>query len=277
MPSEPPPGPSFGPDQTPAAPGGGPPRKPWWRSMSPLSLTLLAAVAVLVVVVAVVLPGRGGNKSGEVLLEPAASTGPDPFTPNTASSAPATAAASPSFPTPASAGTAPALRSESGAAPGLYGGTGSNTACDANQMAGYLTQNPQKAAAWTEALNSDSTLQWSGGSSLTTNQIPQYLSELTPVLLRADTRVTNNRYIDGHPAPRQSVLEAGSAVMVDKYGVPRVRCSCGNPLLAPRAVPETPVYTGSAWSGFSPNTTVVVNATTVVNTFVLVNVNNGTA
>ena len=96
------------------------------------------------------------------------------------------------------------------------------------------------------------------------------------MLLRTDTRVTNHGFRNGRATPHQSVLQAGTAVLVDQYGVPRVRCYCGNPLLPPVATRRTPAYTGAKWDGFTPAAiTVIVQNTTVINTFVLVNVVDG--
>lgn len=61
--------------------------------------------------------------------------------------------------------------------------------------------------------------------------IDAYVAELTPAHLAADQRVTNHGYRNGSPTPRQSLLKAGTAVLVDAEGVPRVRCYCGNPLV----------------------------------------------
>lgn len=219
------------------------------------------------------------NAAGEVLLEPASMTGPDPFTASVASPVPTIAAPPPAFPAAPPPGNSGAIgiRAEGGGTVGLYGGTQDNTHCDAGQMARYLAENPGKAAAWVQALNSDPALRWSGGSIVRVEQIPAYLAQLTPVLLRADTRVTNNGFAGGVPTPRQSILQAGSAVLIDTYGVPRARCACGNPLGPPHAVPYGPSYTGPRWPGFSPTTVVVVTpAPAPINIFVLVNINNGT-
>ena len=70
--------------------------------------------------------------------------------------------------------------------------------------------------------------------------------------LRADTRVTNHGFVDGHATALQSVLQAGTAVLVDDHGRPRVKCGCGNPLLDPVATPITPSYTGDALARLQP-------------------------
>jgi hypothetical protein len=64
--------------------------------------------------------------------------------------------------------------------------------------------------------------------------------------------------------------------LVDKNGVPRARCACGNPLTPPVPVTSTPTYTGTKWPGFSPTSVVVVNSSpTPVNSFTLVDLNTG--
>jgi serine/threonine protein kinase len=160
---------------------------------------------------------------------------------------------------------------------GLYGGTQNQSTCNRAQMITYLRQSPAKAQAWVAALNSDPTLAWSGGTKLTVAQIPDYINELTPVLLRLDTRVTNNGYRDGHPTPFQAVLQAGTAVLIDKLGVPRSRCACGNPLLEPKDLTKTSQYSGAAWPGFKATTIVTVApAPKQVTNVMLVDVDKGT-
>ncbi|MDI2125163.1 DUF6777 domain-containing protein [Yinghuangia seranimata] len=246
---------------------------------------MLVGVVAIAVVVALVVGnsgGGGGNKqaSGEVLLENAAADGPDPFTSSVASPVPTISAPPPSFasvPVPTAPGAPAPLRVENGGTVGLYGGTENNSTCDVAQMTRYLGENPSKAQAWVTGINTDSNLRWSGGTSVSTAQIPDYMRQLTPVVLRADTRVTNNGFVNGRPTPRQSILQTGSAVLVDTYGVPRARCKCGNPLAPPHAAAGKVTYQGTPWPGFSPTTVVVVNqSTTVINNFTLVNINTGT-
>jgi hypothetical protein len=197
----------------------------------------------------------------EVFLEPINSLGPDSFTGEVFVDPASTLSDSarpeaPEGPTPSVEGQA--VASQAAAEPGLYGGTQDEARCDRDQIVSFLQANADKAEAWAEALNADPQLRWSGGNSVTVAQIPQYIRELTPVLLRSDTRVTNNGFFDGRPAPRQAVLEAGTAVLVDGYGVPRTRCACGNPLTHPIPTRTTPTYTGDQWTRFTPQTTVVV-------------------
>jgi hypothetical protein len=223
----------------------------------------VVAIVVAVVWGAVLVVDK--NKpagSSEVFLESAGSIGANPFTPSVATPQPpntdpglAPAAASSGAPQSPSAAPA-AVRTVSGGEPGLYGGTRNLTSCDTGLLINYLAQNPDKGAAWAGVLG------------ITPPQIPDYVKQLTPVLLRADTRVTNHGFANGKAYALQSVLQAGTAVLVDKGGVPRVRCECGNPLLEP--VPSASHYVGQPWAGFNQSTFVIVQTVLVINYFVLV-------
>ena len=215
-----------------------------------------------------------GSQNAEVQLQPAASGGPDPFMSSVASTS-----APPSGTSSSSAQTGGQVREAAvqGSAPGLYGGTQQLGTCNANQMVAYLDHHPSKAQAWAQALNADPGLRWSGGTQVRVDQIDEYAHSLTSVLLRTDTRVTNHGYLNGAPTAFASVLQAGTAVLVDQYGVPRARCACGNPLTAPTAVRGSPVFVGPRWTTFHSSTLVVIApSTTVVSNFVMVNINTST-
>ncbi|HXA27961.1 MAG TPA: DUF6777 domain-containing protein [Candidatus Angelobacter sp.] len=220
-------------------------------------------IAAIVAVVVIIVLISGGSKKpaasgGEIFLEPTASTGANPFTPSVSKASPAASAApltSPALPSPsptaestatASATAATGLVSYSGATPGLYGGTRQLSACDTSLLISFLQQNPDKARAW------------AGVEGIAPSDIPGYVATLTPVLVRADTRVTNHGFAGGQATTYQSVLQAGTAVLVDRYGVPRVRCYCGNPLAPPVPVTQAPTYTGPSWPAFQPTTVVVI-------------------
>ncbi len=88
--------------------------------------------------------------------------------------------------------------------------------------------------------------------------------------------MTNHGFLNGRPTPRQSVLQAGSAVLVDPYGVPRARCGCGNPLIPPARVPVQPTYVGPVWPGWNPvNVVVVTQVTVIIDVFILVDLLTG--
>jgi hypothetical protein len=112
-----------------------------------------------------------------------------------------------------------------GTEPGLYGGSQDTEVCDVAALLDFLSddENRDKAEAWAEVQGT------------TVEGIADYVATLTPMRLRFDTRVTNHGF-DGGPTAFQSVLQAGTAVLVDDTGVPRVKCNCGNPLLPPEPV-----------------------------------------
>ena len=95
-------------------------------------------------------------------------------------------------------------------------------------------------------------------------------------MLREDTRVTNHGFLNGQANRFDAVLEAGTAVLVDDRGVPRVRCACGNPLTEPVATSSAPDYSGASWDGFDARRLVAVApAKEPIKSFELVNVNTG--
>jgi hypothetical protein len=231
------------------------------------AVALLAAIVVVAAGLGLVLV-RGDKKGhgGEILLEPVAATGLDPFTSDVSTTAavatsPSTLAES-STSTAAADTTVPAvqaIRGIDGAGTGLYGGTLDQSSCDPERLISFLQANPDKAGAW------------AGVEGIRPSEIPAYIRGLTPVVLRLDTRVTNHGYHNGRATAHQSVLQAGTAVLVDRFGIPRARCACGNPLLPPLPVPTTPVFIGVPWLDFHPTTIVnIVNVDhTVINNFVL--------
>ncbi len=193
---------------------------------------------------------------GEILLEAVGSAGPDSFAGETfvpagppstlnipTTLAPVTtlpAGATTTAPPPVTT-TAPGtvqVASVTGDTPALYGGSKDKQLADKEGQLDFFEKNPEKAAAFCAALNADPTFKWSGGDQIEPSQLREYFDELTPMMLTRDTRVTNNGYRNGKPTPRQSVLQKGQMVLVDQYGVPRVRCECGNPLTPPQAGQE---------------------------------------
>lgn len=222
------------------------------------------------------LVNPGQAAASEIVLEGAGDVGANPFSADPfASAPPTTTPASSATPAPSAAPVAPAA--VSGATPGLYGGTQDIGKCDAEQLITFLEGNPDKAGAWVAALNTDPLLRWPGGA-LTTADIRAYVSSLTSVVLMSDTRVTNHGFAGGAPTPLQSVLQAGTAVLVDSYGVPRARCYCGNPLIPAVPVPATTPIKGEPWPGFDPNRVVTITGTPeVIRELLLGNILNPTA
>ncbi|MCX5386892.1 DUF6777 domain-containing protein [Streptomyces sp. NBC_00083] len=229
------------------------------------------ATAVAVLSVGAFAAGCGGGAKGadsrqDLNLQPVAAQGPDPFTPSTAES---TATPTPAAPPGAGTGNPTAglspTRTVSGSTPGLYGGTQSVASCDIEKQIRFLGGDRAKNRAFADAAGVDP------------GSVAGFLRGLTPVVLRADTRVTNHGFRDGAATSFQSVLQAGTAVLVDDHGAPRVRCACGNPLKPPNAHQGSWNDKGRPWPGYRGDRVIVVRPTTVViNNLIIVNVVNNT-
>ncbi|MFF2461786.1 DUF6777 domain-containing protein [Streptomyces mirabilis] len=116
-------------------------------------------------------------------------------------------------------GTAPGT--DTGPGTGVWGGTTKPGTCAVAKLKKFLTdpKNSAKAQEWARVLH------------ISTDQIPGYIDQLTPVVLRHDTLVTNHDYKNGKAVSYAALLQAGIAILVDQQGLPAVKCSCGNPLL----------------------------------------------
>ena len=228
--------------------------------MRPLLYASIAACLAAFAVTFVLLT-RSDEAEAEVILEPTASTGEDPFTDSVAmEDIPEVRAGDVEL----VSGGGESVESVTGSSPGLYGGTGEEAVCDAEALVAFLEENPDKAAAFAEPL------------AIRPDDIGDYVSKLTPVVLREDTRVTNHGFTDGTANPFQAVLQAGTAVMVDDRGIPRIRCACGNPLAEPDEAGGTPEFKGEQWEDFDNERLVAVSESEEpVESFELVDVNTG--
>lgn len=233
---------------------------------------IVAAVAIVSGAVTFVLVGDPEPAAAVgVLPEPVGTAGPDPFTTSVtvreAATLPDTVTAVATrtrdrAPTTDAHTTSIAVLT--GTTPGLYGGTRDDTACDVEAMTRFLEANPDKATAW--AATQD----------ITVEDLTDYLTGLTPVVLTADTWVTNHGYADGTATPRQSILQAGTAVLVDDQGTPRARCSCGNPLRAPDTTTADPADTTTTpWDGYDPDRIVTIDPGPTTDTLTLTDLTTG--
>ncbi|MFF4604995.1 DUF6777 domain-containing protein [Streptomyces sp. NPDC001339] len=229
--------------------------EPWWRSAP--RIAIIAAAVVAAVIVTLVLTRPEGAAAGELFAEPAAATGPHPFTTSAANGTTPVPSA-----TPRKSGNATSV--VRGSAAGLYGGTQNEASCDTEKQIRYLRSAPARNEAFAGVLG------------LKAGEVPGYLRSLTSVQLAYDTRVTNHGYKDGKAYSFQSVLQAGTAVMVDSFGQPKVRCMCGNPLTDPQELKEGWQTRGQKWPGYQPGNAVVVKrSSTPVREFTLRNPRTG--
>ncbi|MET9898970.1 PASTA domain-containing protein [Streptomyces sp. NPDC006446] len=138
-----------------------------------------------------------------------------------------------------------------GPAPG-FGGSARPGTCAVGKLKKFLTapKNSAKAREWARVLN------------IRPAEIPGYVDRLTPVVLRHDTLVTNHEYKHGKAVPFDALLQTGIAILVDRRGLPAVKCSCGNPLRPSEANIEkaSVQFKGGnrKWSGYRPDGIVVV-------------------
>jgi hypothetical protein len=140
----------------------------------------------------------------------------------------------------------------------------SGDVCDVAALGVALTQNEIVGNSWATVQGID------------TADIEAFLEGLTPVVLLRDTLVTDHGFENGRILPQQTVLQRGNAVLVDRAGMPRVRCLSGSPLRRPQALPDTAQVTGAAWIGFSFEGVVdVPPAQRDVQRFVLIDIRTG--
>ncbi|HEY9415879.1 MAG TPA: DUF6777 domain-containing protein, partial [Pseudonocardia sp.] len=139
----------------------------------------------------------------------------------------------------------------SGATPGLYADSADRPSCDTQRLVSNLQSDSAKASAWAQALN------------IRTEDIPSYAQSLNPVVLRADTAVTEHGYTPPSYAEYPAVLQTGTAVFVNSFGEPTVKCFSGNPLTRSGDFTHAR-YSGSRWQDFGPDRYVYVVPTRVV-------------
>ncbi|MEI8082198.1 MAG: DUF6777 domain-containing protein [Actinomycetes bacterium] len=223
-------------------------------------IALLVVVALLLMcvgggIVFLLTRGSSDQTSGDVVeiaTEPLSSA-TDPFTPagTVGTDVPVTAVQT---------GGAVAVK---GGKAGLYGGTMNTTQCDKAKLVAFLEANSDKATAW------------AGVQGIPVSSIATFVSKLTSVLLRSDTLVINHGFSGGRATTFESVLQAGTAVLVNDVGLPVVKCYCGNPLTAPPSTLGPARYHGPTWPGWTPgHVTIIENNVTVITSITVINVVN---
>jgi hypothetical protein len=159
--------------------------------------------------------------------------------------------------------------------PGVFGGNRDQAVCDVDELVSQIEDddNEDKTAAFAEAIDVD------------VDDLADAVASLTAVRLRFDTRVTNHSFSGGNARPQQSILEKGTAVLVDDEGVPKVKCNGGSPLAEPddvgdlsddEALDESVLQNpDDAWDGFELEQVVVIDDGDPVDAFTLVDIDTG--
>ena len=125
-----------------------------------------------------------------------------------------------------------------GSTPGVYGGSPAGEVCDLGELIAGLTGSPQAGEGW-------ATVQ-----GIEVDELEDFISALTPVVLMRDTVTTDFGWRSGELLPRQAVLQMGTAVLITEKGALAARCISGSPLRPPQPVPAAPTFEGTPWAGF---------------------------
>jgi hypothetical protein len=108
---------------------------------------------------------------------------------------------------------------QTGDTTGLYAAT-TPPSCNNADFLAQLQSDPAKLAAF------------GGVFGIGAGDVPAFVDSLAPVVLRANTAVTDHPFADGAFTEQPAILAAGTAVLVNPYGEPTVKCFNGNPLTA---------------------------------------------
>lgn len=227
------------------------------RAKVVLTVAGVALTAVVIATLIAVVRSRGhssdsGYASNTVVLLGVDAAYPDAFTPSavidpvTASEHAASEIATMTQELPTSTGRG--VHVVAGTRPGLYGGTDRTSACNAAAVANYLDTHLDEGRVWSQTIG------------IEPQQIPTYLNTLTPVILNVDTWVTSHRFSTGGGLPFQAVLQAGTPVMIDPVGVPRLHCKSGSPLIPPANTNLVKLddVRGAPWQGYAPQKVVAI-------------------
>lgn len=253
-----------GPTEAQAFPQGGSQSPQSGRKKFNFNGKVLAIIAVVLLVVAggttAYFVTGGGKSLAAMSYISSEDPGPDPFMESTVNEK---AVATPSNSNLVNTSSQGAV---AGNDPNLYGGSGQLSVCDADALVANLNGNDDLNAAFAQ------------GIGINASDVPRYVKSLTPVVLRQDTWVTNHGYDNGRATPYQSVLQRGTAVMVDAYGVPRVRCSCGNPLAEAWNGYTAPEASKANWDSYEPRSVVTIYETdTTINNINVIDIEDGTS
>ncbi|HEY2192907.1 MAG TPA: DUF6777 domain-containing protein [Actinomycetospora sp.] len=188
-------------------PGPVPPPRPQPQKKLPLAAKLLAGV----VAVGIFAGGAGAwlafsGPSAEAAVQSTSFAGANPTAVPFGVDVPQVATVAATGPQP-------------GDTAGLYAAT-TPPACTTADFLSQLQADPAKLAAF------------GGVYGLGAGDVPAFVNSLAPVVLRANTSVTDHPYQEGAFVEQPAILAPGTAVLVNSYGEPTVKCFNGNPLTA---------------------------------------------
>jgi uncharacterized protein DUF6777 len=204
----------------------------------------LAAKIVAGLVAAGLVAGGAGTwialsgSSGEAAVQTTSFAGANPTTSPFGTDAPQVATVAATGPQP-------------GDTAGLYAAT-TPPACTTADFLAQLQADPTKVAAF------------GGVFGVGSGDVPAFVDSLSPVVLRAATSVTDHPFADGGFVEQPTVLAPGTAVLVNSYGEPTVKCFNGNPLTAGDPSPDAVTVTPTTRAMTEFRFTTVDNSGTVV-------------
>jgi hypothetical protein len=137
-----------------------------------------------------------------------------------------------------------------GAEPGLYGRIDLQAPCDLEGLVDLYAASPALTEVVAAVLD------------VSAIQLSSFLRSYVAVATTRDTFVIDHRLVDGAAVRSPAVLEAGTTVLIDDRGPPRMRCASASPLTQPRADEVAGIgdadRVGAPWTGFDPDRIVVV-------------------
>jgi hypothetical protein len=183
----------------------------------------------------------------EVVLLPADEPGQAPFGPSFGESL----AASVDRGTPGDAiGRSLSVEPVDGDEPGLYGRVDRQAPCDLQGLIDLYAASPTLTEVVAAVLD------------VSAIQLSSFLRSYVAVATTRDTFVIDHHLVDGAAVRSPAVLEAGTTVLIDDRGLPRLRCASASPLTQPRADEVAGIgdadRVGEPWTGFDPGRIVVV-------------------
>ncbi|GAB09901.1 hypothetical protein GOARA_048_01030 [Gordonia araii NBRC 100433] len=149
----------------------------------------------------------------------------------------------------------------SGTDRGLYAAATTRLTCEVGPLVSGLESDTARRSAFASVMGSSPT------------QVVADTLNMASLVLLHDTKVAAHSYVDGKVEAYQAVLEAGTPVLVDASGMPRVRCSGGVPLGAPESGAKVP--RSGEWSGYSASKVVTVTPGGTASGFDAVDVDKG--